>query len=209
MKKSKKNIDAKSIKKSGVFKMLGSTAHSTNPRHFADLYCTPPAVVNSFLQSIDFKLSKWLWEPFAGKGHISETLKENKYLVKSTDLYDWGYKDSTSTIDFLNVNESWGYDIISNPPYSIAGKVIDKALSLIPNGHYVIMLLRSNFYEGKRNGLLERHPVKYIYQSKSRVNCAIGGDFEGLKQRGGSAISFSFFVWQKGYKGETIARRFN
>jgi hypothetical protein len=201
--------NSKNKKNNSVYKMLGSTAHSKNPRHPSDLYCTPPAVIQTFLQSIDFKLSKNIWEPFAGMGHISETLKANKYNVKSTDLHDWGYEDSTSGKNFLDINDQWRYDILSNPPYSIAGKVIDKALSVVPDGRYVIMLLRSNFYEGKRKGLLERHPVKYIYQSITRIQCAIGGDFEAMQNRGGAAISFSFFVWQKGYKGETIARRFN
>ena len=36
--------------------------------------------------------------------------------------------------------------------------------------------------------------------------CAKNGDFEQYK---GAAMSFAWFIWEKGYKGDTILKWFN
>lgn len=46
------------------------------------------------------------------------------------------------------------------------------------------------------------HTDKVLVFSE-RVLCAKNGDFEGMKQGGGSAVAYAWFVWQKGYNGNT------
>lgn len=43
--------------------------------------------------------------------------------------------------------------------------------------------------------------------SSSRLNCAKNGDFETYKNN--SAIAYGWFIWEKGFKGDTIIKWFN
>ena len=50
---------------------------------------------------------------------------------------------------------------------------------------------------------------KHIYVSSSRILCAKNAEFERMKQGGGSAIAYAWYVWEKGYKGNTILKWIN
>lgn len=70
--------------------------------------------------------------------------------------------------------------------------------------------LKLTFLEGKaRKKLFEKYPPKVVYVSSSRLQCAKNGDFETYKKSGGTAIAFAWFVWEKGYKGDTIIKWIN
>lgn len=101
-------------------------------------------------------------------------------------------------------------DIVTNPPYKYAKEFVEKALELIPVGNKVCMFLKLQFMEGKARKLLfEKYPPKTIYISSSRLLCAKNGDFDGMRAGGGSAVAYAWYVWEKGYKGETVVRWFN
>lgn len=107
-------------------------------------------------------------------------------------------------------NIGGGGDIATNPPYKYAQEFIEKALSIVDDGHYVCMFLKVTFLEGKRRkDLFRQHPPKTIYVSSSRINCAKNGKFEDLRETGGSAVAYAWYVWQKGYKGATIIKWIN
>ena len=48
---------------------------------------------------------------------------------------------------------------------------------------------------------------KLIYVSSGRLCCAMNGDFEKYGKSG--AITYAWFIWEKGYEGEPIVRWFN
>ena len=48
-----------------------------------------------------------------------------------------------------------------------------------------------------------------MLQFVRRVLCAKNGDFERMIAGGGSAVSYAWFIFQKGYKGDTIIRWIN
>ena len=54
-----------------------------------------------------------------------------------------------------------------------------------------------------------KYPPKKIYVSSSRLLCAKNGDFEGMRKGGGSAVAYAWFIWEKGYDGDTIVRWVN
>jgi hypothetical protein len=135
-------------------------------------------------------------------GHLSERLKKRGYVVHSTDLIERGY--GISGIDFLKQNEmkTWTRNIITNPPYSYAQEFVEHSLSLLPDGGKLAMFLKLTFLEGKkRKGMFEKYPPKTVYVSSSRILCAKNGDFETYAK--GSAIAYGWYLWYKGYKGET------
>lgn len=72
------------------------------------------------------------------------------------------------------------------------------------------MFLKVQFLEGKeRKKLFLNYPPKYIYVSSSRILCAKNAEFERMKQGGGSAVAYAWYVWEKGYKGNTILKWIN
>ena len=66
------------------------------------------------------------------------------------------------------------------------------------------LFLRIQFIEGKaRRKFFDEHPPQTVYVFTSRIKCAMNGDFEATM---GSAALYAWFVWEKGWKGETVVR---
>ena len=189
--------------KASVFKTLGASNHTDHERERADYYATEPAAVEWLckLETFNHKVL----EPSCGAGHISEVLKAHGYEVESRDLVNRGYGTQA---DFLSIdNQEWDGDIITNPPYSFAQEFVEKALRIIPDGHKVAMFLKITFLEGKKRKFLFRNtPPLRVWVSSSRLKCAMNGDFDAV---GGSAACYAWFIWEKGYRGDTIVKWFN
>lgn len=141
-----------------------------------------------------------------GGGHIAEVLKDNGYNVMTMDIIDRGYP-YTIVQDFLEYNEIFNGDIVTNPPYKISLPIIKHALDIIPLGNKVAMFLKIQFLEGKsRREFFKENPPKVVYVSSSRLNCYMNGDFTNNPS---SAVCYCWYIWEKGYKGEPIIRWIN
>jgi hypothetical protein len=192
--------------KNSIYKTLGASNHTDKERENDDFYATDPISID-LLCDVE-KLSPCVWECACGSGHLSIALEKHGYKVISSDLIDRGY--GTSGIDFLKCSKQFNGDIITNPPYKYAQEFIEHALYLVPNGRKVIMFLKIQFLEGKgRKELFLNHPPKTVYVSSSRIMCAKNADFEGMKAGGGSAVAYAWYVWEKGYSGDTILKWIN
>lgn len=100
------------------------------------------------------------------------------------------------------------FDIVTNPPYKYALEFVEHALDILADGHKAAMFLKLQFLEGKaRRRLFEEHPPKTVYVSSSRLVCALNGDFEAAK--GKNAVAYAWYVWVKGYTGETVVKWIN
>lgn len=87
---------------------------------------------------------------------------------------------------------------------------MEHAIDTVADGCKVCMFLKLQFLEGKaRRALFEKYPPKFVYVASGRLLCAKNGDFEKMKAGGGSAVAYAWFVWQKGYTGETVIRWVN
>lgn len=192
--------------KSSIYKTLGASNHTDKIRETNDYYATEPAAAE-WLCKLE-NLSETIWECAAGEGHLSEVFVEKGHTVLSTDLIDRGY--GTGGVDFLECNNIFDGDIITNPPYKYAKEFVYKALELVPDGRKVCMFLKLQFMEGKARKLLfEKYPPKTIYVSSSRLLCAKNADFNGMRAGGGSAVAYAWYVWEKGFNGDTIVKWFN
>lgn len=192
-----------------TYRMIGASNHSKELREIHDFYATPPEAVEELLKHETF--DKNIWEPACGMGHISDVLIKNGYNVISSDLIDRGY--GIGGIDFLFHHRDGLFDgdTITNPPYRLAQDFVERALQVIEPGHKVAMLLRLSFLEGKaRRDFFKRFPPVRVYVSSSRIQCAKNGDFQALKNAGGSAIAFAWFIWIRGHSsGSTELKWFN
>lgn len=127
------------------------------------------------------------------------------YSVTSRDIIDRGYGE---VADFLAIdNLQWDGDIITNPPYAYAQEFVEKALQIIPEGKKVCMFLKLTFLEGRgRKHLFRTQPPARVWVSSSRLLCAMNGEFDKIS---GSATAYAWFVWVKGYQGDTVIKWFN
>lgn len=192
--------------KNSIYITLGASNRTDKEREINDYYATEPKAIELLLDVEKF--SPVVWENAVGEGHLAEILKQRGYIVKCSDIVDRGYSD-TRVLDFLKFNptKELDLDIITNPPYKYAKQFVEKSLQCVSNGHKVAMFLKLQFLEGKeRRKLFNISPPKTIYVASGRLNCAMNGEFEKYPS---SAIAYAWFVWEKGFKGETVVKWIN
>lgn len=191
-----------------IWKTLGASNHTDKERQNEDYYATDPSAAELLLQIENIDKNKPIWECAAGEKHLSNIFEQHGYKVRSSDLVM--RTDGVEQLDFLSQKEKWDGTIITNPPYNQAVKFIEKAMETVTEGNKVIMFLKIQFLEGKsRKKLFEKYPPKIVWVSSSRIMCAKNGNFEEMIAGGGSAVAYAFYVWEKGYKGDTILKWFN
>lgn len=190
-----------------VWKTLGASNHTDNEREQDDYYATDPAAIDKLL-AVE-QPHNFIWECACGGGHLSERLSERGYNVFNTDIKNRGYTKQHFELDFLSQEEkpfNFDYDILTNPPYKFAKEFVLKALELLHDGCRCYMFLKLTFLEGKArfNELFKRTPPpRCVYVFSERVLCAKNAEFQRMKDGGGSAVAYAWFVWEKGYNGNT------
>ena len=187
-----------------VYACLGASNHVNDERQGEDYYATHPSAAKFLLELVP-ELNN-IWECACGSGHLAKVFHASDKLASATDLVDRGY--GSAGYDFLREEPwVWDGDIVTNPPYKFAQQFVEKALEAITEDRYVCMFLKLTFLEGKaRKKLFEKYPPKCLFVSSSRIPCAKDGNFDDYPS---SAIAYGWFVWQKGYDGDTIIKWFN
>lgn len=196
-----------------IYTCLGATNHSDNEREANDYYATEPKAIDVLFEGLEqdkIELNSKIWECACGGGHLANRLSQYDFDVYSTDLYDRGFKGGEYYEygkSFFEYTENT-MDIVTNPPYKYAAEFVEHAMDISKNGCKVIMFLKLTFLESKkRKELFKKYPPKRIYVSSSRLQCAKNGDFETDKK--GTAVAYAWYLWEKGYNGDTIIRWVN
>lgn len=187
-----------------TFANLGASNHSTNEREANDYYATDPKAARLLLEVEEF--SPLIWECACGEGHLAKEFEKAGHAVWATDKVNRGYG---AVQDFLSTTAPPlpQFDIITNPPYKYAAEFIEHALDILQPHRKVAMFLKLQFLEGKaRKKLYEKYPPKTVYVSSSRILCAMNGDFEKYAS---SAVAYAWYVWEKGYTGDTVIKWIN
>lgn len=190
--------------KESTFIRLGATNHAKKGiREENDYYATEP-IAGHLLLEVEPDLNN-IWECSCGEGHLAKVFDNAGKLGKATDLINRGY--GTQEDFLINTNSYHNGDIVTNPPYKYAQLFVENALERVDSGRYVCMFLRVLFLESQsRKKLFTTQPPKTVYVSSSRINCAKNGDFVTYDS---SAIAYAWFVWEKGYKGDTVIKWIN
>lgn len=190
--------------KATVFSQIGTiySTKQTNLHRGIDYYATSPQALEDLLSVEKFGN---VWECADGEGHLCRVLKKYGILGRHSDLIDRGCGEGG--VDFLLQKLIWDGDIITNPPYRYAQQFVEHALSIIPKGRKIAMLLKIQFLESKnRQKLFINNPPKIIYVWAGRMFCAFNGKFEDIKH--GSPMMFAWFVWEKGFMGDPVIKWF-
>lgn len=187
-----------------IYKTLGASNHTTKEREEYDFYATDPIAIDKLL-TVE-KPSFNIWECACGEGHLLKRLQELGYNAFGTDIVDRGC--GTTPRDFFNFKKEdvgCGVDILTNPPYKYAKEFVLHALDLVAEDRKIYMFLKLTFLEGKARykELFSKYPPQKIYVFCERVMCAKNGKFQEMKDGGGSAVAYAWFVWQKGWHGKT------
>jgi hypothetical protein len=191
----------------------GSRHLATIDRAEQDFYATEPKATELLLQLYNFSD---VWECACGAGHMAKVLYEHGILKQATDKYDHSYGDY---YDFLTgqgdlfceskqrVIKKWHGDIITNPPYKYANEFIETAMRILIRGSKLALFLPIRYLEGReRRKIFNEYPPKKIWVSSSRLICARNGCFSNAKS---SAVCYAWFIWEKGFTGETALGWFN
>lgn len=188
--------------KRSAFAIIGASNHTAEDRASDDYYATPPSAVEMLLELESF--SHKVREPSCGGGHIAKVFESHGHEVDASDLVYRGY--GRGGVDFLKSDEKdCDYDLVQNPPYSLAQEFVEKGMEAIGEGHKMAAFLKLTFLEGKsRYPMFQKYPPKAVYVSVSRLSCGKNGT-----EWNPSSICYAWFVWEKGYKGEPAIRWFN
>lgn len=192
-----------------IWKTLGASNHTEKPRQMDDYYATDPKAAELLLDIEAFEGS--IWEPACGECHLANVFESRGYQVRKSDIINRSGRDDVEVADFLLCQEKGlRCNIITNPPYKFAQQFVEKSMDIIEDGFKVAMFLKLTFMEGKgRKAMFEKFPPKTIWVSSSRLLCAKNGRFQEMIDGGGSAVAYAWYVWQKGYKGDSIVKWFN
>ena len=180
-------------------KTVGASNLSDKERARNDYYATDPECVKALLERETF--SKTIWEPTAGHHIMSDVIEAAGYLVRKSDLVDYGFGDEQ--IDFLSYKGEWDGEFIFNPPYSLAQSFVLKALELAQPGAKIAIFLRTLFLEGQSRykQIFKNNPPKTIYVFSKRYGCSEEDKFPKP-----SAVSYAWFVWEKGWQGDPVIK---
>lgn len=196
--------------KESIFVCNGASNHTKQERELNDFYATSPEAAHLLLKEEKFK--PYIWECACGAGHLAKVFKLYGYNVYATDIIYHGY--GLPGIDFLKVKREDAVlthtDIITNPPYSLAKEFVEHGLELLPDGGKLAMFLKLTFLESKsRKELFLTTPPYRLYVSSSRLQCAKNGDFQKYSKGVGTAVAYGWYVWIKGFKGNTTIHWIN
>jgi len=190
-----------------IYKTLGASNHTKEEREKNDFYATDPIATEHLVYLED--INKNVLDPCVGEGHLIQELVERGHDLTVMDIIDRGYPN-TKIQNFLEWKGEFDGDIIMNPPYKYAKQFVEKSLEVISEGNKVYAFLKVQFLESVgRREIFKKTPPKTVYVSSSRITCAKNADFEKMKQSGGSAACYCWYVWEKGYKGSTTLKWFN
>ena len=117
--------------------MIGG--NPTEKRSETDFYPTPRDVTEALLKYLDLPKTTVIWEPACGEMDMVSVMKEQGYRVIATDL--------SQGKDFLNepLHEcDW---IITNPPFSVSDKFIERCAE---HGKPFALLLKSQYWHAKK-----------------------------------------------------------
>lgn len=165
-----------------------------------DFYPTPIFATQKLLIKESF--DGGIWECACGNGAISNVLSNKGYIVKSTDINNYGF--GISGIDFLNDNSIFNDsfkiadNIITNPPFNLSLEFVLQAKKYSKNK--IAMFLKTTFLEGVERYTMfqdKDYPLKCIYQFSRRVSF---GKEEGTHKNGGM-MAFAWFIWDRYYQG--------
>ena len=143
-----------------------------------DDFQTPAYGIKPILKYLN---KNWvIWECAEGKGNLSNELRANGFNVVGTDLKTTGHDFLTQTPDKFNC-------IVTNPPYSLKERFLERCYNL--GKPFALLLPLTALESEKRQKFYRRYGIQLIIPNK-RI------DFETPSGQGsGSWFCAAWFCW--------------
>ena len=171
-----------------------------------DLYATRPHDVKLLYQYEPSIIEGKIWECACGHGHIVRTLQElGATDIYASDLIDYGFGYDVNNFIEGNDHQDEFDTILTNPPYKYTTEFIRKAIDRVKPGGRVIMLMPTTVLAGVNRyaKIFSIDPPKYVYTFVRNTYALLVAEGDKI---GAPKLSHSWFIWEKGYKGETTVR---
>ena len=124
----------------------------------AEYFGTPAYAVYPILKHIPSDV-KTIWEPTAGRHHISKILKSAGFNVITTDLYP--QSDDITCFDFLHGVPDFNYDmIVMNPPFKKTLQFMTKLYE--QHNPFMFIAPSHTINSSKRHALFRQHGINQI-----------------------------------------------
>lgn len=157
--------------------------NSAYGRAKSDFYPTPPDVTVALVKAIGIIPGTRVWEPACGEGHMVRALENCGCTVVGTDI--------NMGVDFLSAPYQPCDWIITNPPFYIADKFIERCLCF--DRPFALLLKSQYWHARKRLPLFQAHPPTTIFPLTWRP------DFLFKTRGGGSPLmDVMWNVWVNG-----------
>ena len=180
-------------------------------RHKSDYYVTPVDKIEEFLHEFikhePSAFDERIIDPCAG-GDETHPMSYPTALFNAFGIS--GMNGKVTTIDIredslAHIKKSFletkfkilPRTIITNPPFNLADEIIKKSLDDVEEYGFVVMLLRLNFFGGKKRKEKFWDKIglpKYTFVHHRRMSFTEDNKTD--------SIEYAHFVWQKGYKPE-------
>ena len=173
-----------------------NTTHSHADRGL-DAYWTPPEATTALLKIESVPRS--VADPACGSGAILAVLQAAGHIVHGSDIIGYGWPH-TVIRDYLSEPVAMhDVAIVTNPPYRLARKFIEKAIA--DHCLFHAWLLRLNFLESVgRMALWRAHPPSRVWVSSRRLPMMHRLGWTGRKAP--SNHCYAWFIWdESGEKG--------
>lgn len=161
-----------------------------------EFFETPQWAVLAILKNTE--ISNNIYDPCAGLGAITETLRTPSKKIFTTDIKDWGYSNLDRIHDFLDeeINlpfKAHQFDIIMNPPFSKACEFVVKAHVYKPQK--ILCFQRFAWLESReRKTFWDFWPPNTIYLCGNRATCW-RADVPAEKRLSGTTTAHAWFEW--------------
>ena len=172
-------------------------------RQVNDFYATHHSCTSDILREEDFHHT--ILEPFCGTGTMSKVIEASGRDVESYDIIDRGYG---KVADFFELDiEEGKFDIITNPPYNDRlAEIIAKCVKICKHKVAILMPLRYLSSNARYNDIYKSNPPARVYVYQERICIAKNGDFTTYNDAGANLEIYAWYIWEKGYSGETILK---
>ncbi len=167
--------------------MIGG--NPTTKRSETDFYPTPKEVTDALLRHLDLPESAVIWEPACGEMDMVSAMQSAGHTVIATDV-SYGQDFLTEPLHECD----W---IITNPPFSISDKFIERC---VEHGKPFALLLKSQYWHAKKRlELFKKYPPNYVCPLTWRP------DFLFKQQgKGAPLMDVIWCIWKPPYNQPTI-----
>lgn len=186
---------------------------SQYPRVVGDFYVEPRWAVDQLIGAETF--TGTVHDPACGSGTIPSQFRSAGIPATGSDIVHREFGNG-AVCDFF-ADATVRDNIVANPPYKLAEEFARHALRMA--GYKVALILPISFLESqRRDDLYERFPPARVLIFARRPSMPPGVMPDGNETRDahgaviqptgkGGMTPFAWFVWDHGYRGETVMKR--